>query len=237
MGLDMYMFRVEKLSETEALALEGCRTENIPGEYHYIFKEDIDDNPDPYCDLIPFLTQVTMATTMFDTKRCFAEHGIKCAMRCDHALSIDDAVVDDEFDEVVGSYFGPNGAGWSFASGKRIELTPAEYDSYLYDTPVDVYVWKSFDVAYWRKFYDLDDFLQQARIVCRTKNIMEKEERVPDEDEMKSWVTENCGYYRVSQEEKQAIKAFLADNEAPFSENCEDGFLDDDSAIMYHAWW
>ena len=236
MGLDMYMFRVEKISEREALELIGCHIEQIPKQYHYIFKDDIDDNPDPYCDLIPFLTQVTVVATMFNSQKCFAEHGVKCTFHCDKVHSIDDSIVDCEFDDVVGSYFGPNGAGWSFASGKRIDLSNDEYNSYLCDESVEAYVWKSQDVAYWRKFYDLDEFLQQLRIACRAKHMID-DGKVPSEDELKSWATENCGYYQLSNEEKQAVKEFLVENDAPFSSDCEEGFLDDDSAIMYHAWW
>lgn len=239
MGLDMYMFRVSKLSEQEALELIGVHTDKISGQYHYVHKSDFDDDPEPYSDLIPFLTQVPAVTTAFNYQKCFEHYGINCHGDCCDITAMFEGDVDiaENVDKVVGSHFGPNGAGWSFASGKSIELTRDEYDSYLYDTAVDLYIWKSEDVAYWRKFYDLDEFLQQLRIACRAKRIVDEEGRVPEVDEVKSWVTENCGYYQLSHEEKQAIKIFLADNEAPYSANCKDGFLDDDSAIMYHAWW
>jgi hypothetical protein len=51
------------------------------------------------------------------------------------------------------------------------------------------------------------------------------------------WQTENCGYYKLSTREKNLVKDFLFNHEAPYTAELEDGCLDDDSAIMYHAWW
>jgi hypothetical protein len=236
MGLDMYMFRVRKLTDEEAAVIVGKRTNEISKFYSFICKDDFDSDPEPLADLLPYITQITAVDNAFDYNQCFIDHGINCRyIDEDHDMVSPEIL--EKFDRVVGSWCGPEGAGWSFASGARIEINKEEYDAYLYDRVVELYVWKSEDVGYWRKFYELDDFLQQIRVQERSKKYVEEKCCYPDHDIVKSWLTENCGYYLLSAEEKGKIKTFLKENEAPYSADLEDGCLDDDAAIMYHAWW
>jgi hypothetical protein len=237
MGLDMYMFRVEKLTELEMIEANECHINDIAKDYHFINKSSFDADPEPMSDLIPYITQLTVIDTAFDYNRCFAEHGVNC--RYDFEDEEDDfrpTASTKYTDEVVGSWCVPNGAGWSFASGAKIELNREQYESYFYERITEVYAWKAKEVGYWRKFYDFDAFLQKIRINVRTKKCIEQG-RVPTKDEVMSWATENCGYYLLSQEEKAKIRDFLYNHDAPFSSKIEDGCLDDDAAIMYHAWW
>ena len=76
MGLDMYVYKVDKLNEDEVLKLIGARTCDIRETYHYIDKETFDADPDMYGDLIPYISEVPVIDIAFDYKRCFADHGI-----------------------------------------------------------------------------------------------------------------------------------------------------------------
>lgn len=223
MGLDMYMYKIEKLTEDEASLLVGLSTRDIAPRYHYIDKDTFDEWPDMYSDLIPFICEIPVIATMFNQKACFEAHGIS------------------ERDELCGSFYSHDRAGWSFASGAKIEIDRAEYESYFYEQEVLIYVFKSKEVAYWRKAYDLDDFLQNARIICRTRQMIEEEGRVPTDKEILSWKTENCGYYMLCPDEKTVLRAYIEEHE----DEDEGGYAlewdqlldDENSVLMYHAWW
>ena len=224
MGLDMYVYQIEKLKEEEISPLVGIPMGNISNEYHYIDKETVDEDPEMYSDLIPFVSEIPVIAMAFNHKACFADNNI------------------EEGDSVCGSFYNNSRVGWSFASGAKIDISREEYEKYLFEVETLVYVFKSKEVAYWRKFYDLDEFLEAARIISRTKRYVEEHGCPPGENEVKYWKTENCGYYMLSPEEKQSLDAYLSNFE-------EDDYLghyhstwsklikDPESVLMYHAWW
>ena len=225
MGLDMYMYEIGKLDESEVIPLVGAKTNDIKERYHYIDKETFDADPDMYGDLIPYITEIPVIDTAFDYKSCFANYGI------------------NEEDMVTGSFCSNQEVGWSFISGAHIKIAQDEYESYLYEQEILVYVFKSREVAYWRKNYDLDDFLQNLRLICRTKQMIDEEGRPPEDEDINGWQTENCGYYMLSVEEKNALKQYLNDRKKADEDHGDYSFdwselLDDEeSVLMYHAWW
>lgn len=224
MGLDMYMHKIEKLTENESLAIAGITTSDLRTKYHYIDKESFDADPDMYSDLIPFVREIPVIETFFDCKACFTERGIV------------------EGDDICGSFCAHDQIGWFFASGAKIEISRQEYEKYLYEAETLVYVFKSEQVAYWRKYYDLDEFLETARIVCRTKQFIEENGVPPKDEDIAFWKTENCGYYMLGLDEKLALKKYLAENETEndrgdYHPRWNDLLDDENSVLMYHAWW
>ena len=223
MGLDMYMFHVERLNDEEVLSLHGKHTQDIDRKYTYISKEDFDADPDMYSDLIPFVSQISVKTRSFDWRRCWKANGVA------------------EDDDVCASMFGGGIARYTFNSGKSIELSHEEYEDYCYDHETMIYAWKSKQVAYWRKYYDLDEYLQQIRIKCRAE-AMKADGQTPKKEDIATWQTENCGYYLLSFKEKQLLGEFLKKNAEEM--HCDDyepewfNFINDQEVpIFYHAWW
>jgi hypothetical protein len=224
MGLDMYMYKIEKLTEEEAAVLDGLAIRDIETKYRCIDKLAFDSNPDKYGDLIPFIREIHAIDSIFDEAACFKAHGINYY-----------------HDEVCGGYQDYDTISWIFSSGSKVEIDRAEYDSYCHEQEIVVYVFKSKNVAYWRKFYELDDFLQRERIVYRTNRIIQEEGRSPTDGEIMSWRTENCGYYMLSVEEKYALSQYLETNigehEDQYHFSWDSLLHDENSVLMYLAWW
>ena len=224
-GLDMYVYHVEKITKEEELNLIGLAARDVPNQYHCIDKDTFDFDPEMYGDLIPYIREIPIINTLFNHEACFSERSIQ------------------EDDQVCGSFHAPDKVCWFFSSGAKVELDHSEYEKYLYEKETLMYVFKSREVAYWRKNYDLDDFIQNARIICRTKKFINENGKVPADAEIKSWQTENCGYYMLSPEEKGLLRQYLADREdegedyGHYDFGWPDLLNDEESALMYHAWW
>jgi hypothetical protein len=219
MGLDMYMRKIAKLSDNDVEYLTGKHVSIIytPGcNYTYMHKEDFDSEPDMYADLLPFVSEIKMLDTFFDWKKCWKDHDV------------------DELDDRRGSYHGPNGVGYSFASGKRIDMTPEEYDSYCYDGETIVYVWSSEEVDYWRKYYDLLDKIEQVRMRHKIKEA-ELANRTLSKEEISHLIIENCGYYELSLEERKEIRNFLLERNDDDAN--KDYWYEEDDHIFFTAWW
>ena len=220
----MYMFHVQKITDNDVLKLSGMHTRDFPKDYSVMSKESFDDDPDRFSDLIPMITQIKAKTTMFNHVAMLKHYGFP-----------PDA-------EPIGEAYGYDHYMWMFPDGKSIELNQQQYESYLYETEADVYVYKCRQVAYWRKHHKLDDFLQDSRIEARMNEMFENKQ-IPTQDDMQNWITENCGYYVLSQEEKQKLREFIEQDEQ--DENCRYGdyssdwndLLTGDQVLMYHAWW
>jgi hypothetical protein len=217
MGLDMYMYKVDRLAESEAARLNQMDSDDVGGcysPYHYIRKDVVDENPEPYSDLIPFFRQVKLLTQEFNYAKCFKDHHIH------------------PNEEIVGSHQSSKSIGFLFANGHRLELSDDEFEKYIDSVDRDFYIWKAEEVAYWRKAYDLHDFLETSRILIRGHQ-MRKNGTNPTEEDLHNWTTANCGYYLLSEEEKQALENYLHDRDMePIDE------LHAQSAnLFYHAWW
>ena len=217
MGLDMFMRQVEKVSEDELKFLEGFNVHNyedLPPGITFMHKDDFDREAEIYSDLIPYISEIKAIDKFFDWKRCWMDHDIK------------------EDDNRTGSSYAKSGVSFSFASGKRIDMTQEEYDAYIYDSEVMIYAWKSEEVDYWRKYYDLHDYIEKVRITSKMVQV-KKSGTTPTEEEMANWVIENCGYYELSLEERQKIAEYLKTN----GEEVGDYLYDENAHFFYHAWW
>jgi hypothetical protein len=213
MGLDMYMFHINKPSDDEAAEQIGKHTSEVCKLYNYIDKETFDADPAMFIDLLPFVQQITVIESIFNQERCFRDHGV------------------DILAELTARYSSMNGAAWFFADGTKLEISQSECESYIEDVPIEVYIWKSQEVAYWRKADDLNDYIQVVRALTRTKK-MRDEGKEPTEEDLRSWETANCGYYLLSPEEKAAIKKYLEDMDEELFYG-----IDNNASIVYHAWW
>lgn len=201
MGLDMWLFKIERLNDKEVAELAEKHIDEISqAGCNYIEKNAFEEYLDMYTDLEAFVRRVKVKREVFDYEACFKTHGIS------------------KDDTPFGSFQSPISIGWTFRSGAKVEINREEYESYLHTEDDEVYVFKSEDVAYWRKYYELDDFFRERRVV------------------------ENCGYYLLEEEEKKDLKKFLKKHNPEewksHDSNYDIALLDDETAnIFYYAWW
>jgi hypothetical protein len=219
MGLDMYVYRMQKISDEDVAHLLGQHVDTIDGKYTFFSKSDFDERAEMYGDLVPIVTQVEMVQTLFDYKRCFEDNRMN-------------------EDDICGSHFSQESVGWMLRDGRHVELTREQYNTYLYEANVDMYVLFGDMVAYWRKSYDLHDFLEKTRVQSRTLDYIAEHQKVPTEDDVASWLTENCGYYELSEREKMALYDWL--NKHP-DDAQEEEFMEllynKEAKLFYEAWW
>ena len=221
MGLDMYMYRIKRLSDEEIAHINETRGSGIYRRWAFVDKEEFDSNPEFREDLIPFLREAKIIRMLFDEERLFKDYNV------------------EPDDEIAFSYGGCNGFGWTFMSGKQITISEEEYSNYSYEALTDVYVFDREEVAYWRKYDELLEFITNARIVARSKEMMDRG-IAPTPKDYESWLTKNCGYYLLSKEEKAAIKEFLlSENLDSRSDEdyCDEAFWENDDDIFFEAWW
>lgn len=139
MGLDMYLFKVERLSGKEHKELHKARKDDVYKNYHCIDKEDFDRESDMYGDLKPYVRPITVITTFFNYEQCLKDYNINK-------------------DDILFRSQGNGTIGWHLTDNTEITLTEEQYSKYLYDEEQEVYVFKCEQAAYWRKYYDLADF-------------------------------------------------------------------------------
>ena len=219
MGLDMYMKKVEKITEQEKMFFEGLDISdynNILYGCTFMHKEDFDYDAEMHSDLLPYVTVVSAIDKLFDWEKCWEDHGI------------------EKDDDVVGRSYGMGHMHYSFASGKSIDMGQDEYEKYLYEKDVEIYVWKQEEVDYWRKYYALMDFIEETRIKHK-KEEFDRLGKTPTEEDKKSWIIENCGHYEISIEERRKIRNFLLKN-GDDSAN-KDYLYDEEAHIFFLAWW
>lgn len=165
MGLDMYMYRAKKLNEAEVKSLIGKHAQKIAEEsdYTYFTKNEVLDDPE-LAELMPMLTTVTMKNTFINMEK----------IRKDNEIPEDAYIAGSSYSNKGNSYSFRNDSGFH----KEVSLPEDVLQTYLFDADEEYLVCHMEEVAYWRKEYDVQDFIHE--------NI--------EADIL------NCGYYEVSQE-------------------------------------
>ena len=197
MGLDMYLFKITKLNDKEIANVSHKHIDEIKKDYHYFELESYNKYSELYNDLEGLISKIPVKRTIFEHKRCYAEHNIS------------------ESDDLMCRTQSPAGLELSFRSGAKIKLNREELKSYLKTKDDEVYIYKSEDVAYWRKDYDLQNFFYNRMNI------------------------ENCGYHLLSEETKQELKNYLLKYQPDdFNDYPKLEWLDDEDVdIFYYEWW
>lgn len=162
MGLDQYLYRVSKIGDGLAKRLEGKNTSDVSG-YFILGREYIEDEEiqRTFKDLLPYFTKVRMLRTEIDLDRIRRDNGIP-----QDAYWIDSRHVGNERSEITFAL--PDG------TDKTVEW---DAQRYTFEEPFDAYVCQKEEVYYWRKAYDVQDYIYDA---------------------LKPTDVENCGYYLLS---------------------------------------
>ena len=196
MGLDMYLFKVGKLTEKESKEIHKMKKDEVYKKYHCIDKASFDSEPAMYEDLKPYAKLITVITTFFDCEKCLKDYNI------DKNKILFRSQMNDEI-------------SWHLEDKTVVTLKGEQYSQYLYDAEQEVYVFKCEEVAYWRKDYDLENFFSNT------------------------FEIENCGYYKLSNEIKQELKAYIRKHQPEdFKNNLDIKLLTSKTSnLFYHAWW
>lgn len=184
MGLDQYMFRVNKV---KGVRKGRCyeRDDSLLSNCIFIPADEIEE--EMYVALKPFATPIKMSEQVYNMER----------IRKDYGLS------DDAY---IGSFIGGNITVSD--KEKRVEISEAEiHEKYITSVFRDVYVAQSEEIYYWRKDYQISDFLNDA-----------------------IGPVENCGFYAVNRD----VAVDLLEYDGSINPN---DFPETDSNVMYHEWF
>ncbi len=198
MGLDQWLYRVQRLTKEEAIALEGKHYDKLNGDdslllfraNEYITK-DMDFHE--IKSIFGYLTKVKLISSLVRIEDLYRDKGVP------------------EGYSIVGSSYGngnmhlsfikypEDGSEYEFSKLPRVEIdvTDEECNKYSYEEVEDYYVCKKEKIYYWRKNYKLQDKLYEAaeengdRILncgwhkCNEEMIMDIQDAISQEDNMR----------------------------------------------------
>ena len=219
MGLDMYLYSVDKISEDDVRHFNGLNTSSLPQGYRFYVKEEFDANAETKLDLLPFLTTIKMKTSIFNFTKARFDHNIEAS------------------DAIVGIMNSVDFATWMFASGKELTLSNDEYQRYVDDELVDVYVLKFEQLMYWRNEYELNEEVADTRMLIKIRDLYDRGITRPTNEQLADAVIENAGVYVLTDEEKKCLLSSLAANCHYVANEKVLERIADTKNLCYHAWW
>ena len=186
MGLDMYVYKMRKLSDREAQEINGLTFSGLKGiNKNYIAfseKEMVELGKTLYADVKPFLTAITYKSTTVKQKELRRDRKLASQMvlgSCDYY---------EDKREWILYWFdkeNPNNEDSMY----RMVLTKDQMEKYLAYNPSTLYVVERQEIGYWRAQHELRERVHKAT----QKKI------------------ENCGYYAVNKAmSEELVKAGLA---------------------------
>lgn len=184
MGLDQYMFRVGKVKGVRK-GRSYERDDSMLEGCIFIPAEEIDE--EMYAALKPFSTPIKMSEQVYNMER----------IRKDYGLSED---------AYIGSFIGGD---ITVSDGeKRVEISEKDiHEKYITTRFREIYVVSSEEIHYWRKHYEISEFMNDA-----------------------VGPVENCGFYAVNRD----VANDLMEYDSTIN---PDDFPETDSNIMYHEWF
>lgn len=138
MGLDMYVYRVEKPGLDPAKVFDS---DKVPG----IILTDEDINDPMYRELLPYCDKVQVIRHYYDTDKMKAESG----------------AVDIYLSSIIGGVLSFTGTK---ADGQKVTISKSNVEideSYTVDREETCYVCSYSEVRYWRKEYDIQDWFHE----------------------------------------------------------------------------
>ena len=227
MGLDMYVYRLRRLSDAEMEDLHGLNMDELEKRYMVFYGDSVDEYPSGIQHILPFLRKIEhVRTKTFNMERCMEHYGIpKDWIRTGAAYGnsvqfsfrkrFEEIREEDNLDYDPSIPDSPEKLKVKRVKYsdevKEIDMTSEEYDQFLEDIETSVYVCDGEDILYWRKEYDLQDMIYS----------------------LYEGQIENCGYHALNDDMKDAICAFREGQSIP-----DDFFVPDDDVIYaYHEWY
>ena len=144
MGLDMYVFKMRKANLEDRVYTIGELSEL---GVSYVSVEDAMRNMDLYTQLLPYTIKREVTAEFYDVQKIIE----------DYNLPKNAGIGMISYDKIVVSGTANNG------EYVRQEVTREEIEEKYTLVKTDpYYIWESEEVAYWRKHYDLQDWIYDA---------------------------------------------------------------------------
>ena len=218
MGLDMYLYRVNKIQNEENAKkrFSGKLDHEIEDAgYRAFYIEEGKYNPE-LSDLMPYLTKIDdVRVQCVDEEKIMREYNLpEDAYRCGWGFS------DGNIDFM-----------YAFESAgdrdiKDFHLPISEFEKkFVYEKPTTAAICQIEEVAYWRKFYDLQEALHLGYREDREKEREETGQTTPVD-------IENCGYHAMTESMWEALKEYDKDVYRKLH-----GTENDDEKIFYYEWY
>ena len=216
MGLDMHMFAISKLNKKEAKKYNNLTVEELDEipNLSFIRKSNADDeDPEEIKQIKPYLTEITVIDSLINMKKIREDYGIP-----------DDA-------DITGECYSSDEISYTFRNRtdfhKEVTFKGDELDKYIIHPKSQVYAFHKHEVKYWRKYYDLQEFIY---------DILERDNHI---------TVANCGYYPLTNEQLDEIDDFIVKNSKTTFEVDDDEWnpytVDarntDTETIVYWEWY
>ena len=202
MGLDMYLFKIKKprTATGEVITKEWIEERG----YSYILEDDI--NSDLSIQLKPYTEQCKIDLEFIDIEKIAEDNDIKLKSMTGWYNS----VIAPSFRIFTFNYNGIQ---------KEVEVTIDEIEEkYLISRREKVYLFESIEVYYWRKCYDMQEFIY---------NLFDNRIR-------------NCEYKTLTMEQLIKIREFERKrllSEGYLTGNFEIAKAEEDAAYFYYEWY
>jgi hypothetical protein len=179
MGLDMWMYKIGRLTDKEVDVLKGKTEAEISdmgyGCINYTSVLQYNEE-DLFEDMFEYGTIIDGKVNIFNEDRFKEDHGIdKNAYRCFGSYG----------NEIVFSYVLEN-----TKETKEIKITEKEWEKYIETEPALLLVYKKEEIGYWRKEYGLQNLIYTMYENETSKIIM------------------NCGYHLMTKEMIDRIRKY-----------------------------
>ncbi len=163
MGLDMWMYEVKKMTKKEIAMLNNMSYKEISDlpDFSYYIKEEVDQKNEEFIeDLLPYTITVPVNIKYCDLEKVKREHNIPDDYYLFRASYRNTADIEYEY-------------GSSDYRKKKIivNFTNEEFENYIVNKPRHLIVYKQKEVAYWRKFYELQEKIYDMYFEETTKEI------------------------------------------------------------------
>lgn len=143
MGLDMYLYKVYKVTEMEASLFIGSNLSKLPNGWRYFDKEDVAENNNMFKDLLPYMQPIFAYIDVIDVRK----------------IKINNDIPEDA--SITGQYFNGENITFTFRWENNGENSSKDItfneDDYILTKEVEVYLCKMENVYCWRKDYETEE--------------------------------------------------------------------------------
>jgi len=150
MGLDMYAFRIKKVTEEEAQLCQGLSSKEITKNGFTLFYDQSEDTLALITEILPYLKPVQYHYEAMDLQKVKKEYGVP-----------EDALQ-------TGAAYEPAGITYHFCTGTGedyksfpVKISRDDVRRFVVTALERGYIARMGDCAYWRKNYDLADLISQ----------------------------------------------------------------------------
>lgn len=197
MGLDMFVYRITKLKEEEQNEVEKMTYKELcKSDFHMLECDDDDDSLKRQINSYLFFVQKPVERIHFDRLKKVCDIPEEASLCWVISGTFGFKRDNDDKDYEV----------------NYNNLTPDQKKQATVTDTLTFAVYKSEELLYWRKAYDLRDKLCEA---CDVE-------------------VENCGYYPLNDKMREVIKEALKEDER---EDIPDLDSTEDSVVCYHEWY